>query len=314
MKVLLLTLLFFLKLAASEPWCELTSWPAVIYADEEHHLAYRLTSTEGGPVGIHWDAEQSFNLPAGGGEGLLSLPTDLGMHRGVVQLGTLQTPLAMRVVDVAEQWPIAHLHRGLPVDEAEVPVVLVDHRRGPNAHRRERLTSDTLKRPDGAAILVGDRLTALDSDAWHGLTGDMRPAFDERFPQNAVLRALAHIGQPRSIIWCPGNAALYAGTWSDEGRLCSAIVARCSALGIRPCLVVALPPLPVAGRWRSEALHRNQVLADAAITAGWRLLDLGAIAGDPAQANRVADDLYTDYPTGAAQERLRAALRDELRR
>lgn len=300
-------------MAAAEPWCELTAWPAVIFADETHHLAFRITSDDGGKVEMNWKDQRIFSLPAGGGEGLLQLPTERGLHRGTVRLGTLESPLAVRLAEVTEAWPIARLRHGLPVDEDGVPVVLVDHRRDPNSYRRARLLV-TLPRPTGDPIITGDPLKVLGSDAWQGLRGDVRPAIDARFPQNAVILALAHFESPRSILWCPGNGALYAGTWTDEVRLFSAITARCSALQIRPRLVVALPPLPVTLGWRSEALQRNQLLAAAAVAAGWSILDLAAIAGDPAQANRVSDGLYTEYPIAAAQERLRTALREELKK
>ncbi len=115
-------------------------------------------------------------------------------------------------------------------------------------------------------------------------------------------------------MWCPGNGALYAGTWAEEGRLYSALVARCTELGIRPRLVVALPPWPLTPRWRAEAVRRNQALTEAAQAAGWQILDLAAIAGEPQLANRVGDGLYAEYPVAAAQERLRMALREELGR
>lgn len=314
MKSFLLLVWLSVYLTAAESWCELTSWPALVYVDEAHHLAYRLTTVEAGTATMHWNGVHIFSVPVGGGEGLLSLPTTLGLQHGDAQFGIRSADVDVRLVDVADQWPIASLRHGLPVDSHGVPVVLVDHRRGPNTVRRERLAAETVSRPDEAPILTGDPLHVLGSDAWQGLRGDLRPAVDERFPQHAVLLALAQLAQPRSIVWCPGNGALYAGTWADEGRLCSALAARCSALHIRPRLVVALPPLPVTAHWRAEAVHRNQALTDTALAAGWKVLDLAAIAGDPAQANRITDGLFAEYPIAAAQERLRTALRDELRK
>lgn len=300
-------------LAAAEPLAELTAWPAVITAGERQQVAIRLHAPAAGVAIAGWDGEPGggFALPAGPSEGLLVLPAGPGLHRGEVQLGGGAAPLAIRLIPVEEPWPIAGLRDGLPVDAAGVPVVLVERRRTANDLRRERLAAGAPpRRPAGRAMLVGDLL----GDDWRGLDAELRPALDARYPQHAALAALAAIAQPRSIVWSPGNAALYARSWAGEGRLCGALAARLAALGIRPRLVLALPPAPVAASWVEDDRRRRHELSAAARTAGWELCDLAAAAGDARIANRLAAGLYDENPVGAAQARIRAALRDELAR
>ncbi len=298
-------------LAAAE-LAELTAWPALIHADERHSVAIRLHAAEAGSAVVTWDgaAGGAFPVPAGASDGLLVLPSGSGLHVGEARLCGQAGQLTIRLAPAAEPWPIAGLRDGLPVDADGVPVVLVERRRSVNDLRRERLAPRALPRPTGRPILVGDPL----GEAWSGLDAELRPAMDARYPQHAALAALVAIAQPRSIVWCPGNGALYARTWSGEGRLCSALSARLAALGIRPQLVLALPPAPVAASWSEDDARRRRELAADARTAGWKLLDLAAAAGDPLTANRLAIGLYTENPVGAALECVRTALREELAR
>lgn len=299
--------------AAAEPLVELTAWPAVICADERQQVAFRLRALTAGSAVFAWDGAENaaFAVPAGISEGLLVLPGGLGLHQGEARLDGAVVPLAIRLAAVEERWPIAGLRDGQPVDAAGVPVVLVERRRTVNDQRRERLAArEALRRPAGYPILVGDPL----GDAWRGLDAELRPVSDERYPQHAALAALSGIAQPRSIVWSPGNAALYARSWAGEGRLCAALAARLAALGLRPRLVLALPPAPVAAAWFEDDARRRQELAAAARAAGWELCDLAAAAGDPRTANRLATGLYDEYPVGAALERVRAVLREELAR
>lgn len=298
-------------LAAAE-LAELTAWPPLIHADERHSVAIRLHATEAGSAVVTWDGAAGgvFPVPEGISDGLLALPSGPGLHLGEARLGGRAGQLAIRLVPVAEPWPIVALRDGLPVDGDGVPVVLVERRRSANDQRRERLATSALPRPAGRPIVVGDPL----DEAWRGLDAELRPAVDARYPQHAALAALAAIAQPRSIVWCPGNGALYARTWSGEGRLCSALSARLAALGIRPQLVLALPPAPVAAAWNDDDARRRLELATAAHAAGWELLDLAAVAGDPLTANRLATGLYAENPVGAAQERMRVAVRGVLAR
>jgi hypothetical protein len=300
-------------LAATEPLAELTAWPAVVTADERQQVAFRLHAPDAGAAVIAWDGAPAgeFAVPVGVSDGLLVLPTGLGLHQGEARLGGGSVPLAIRLAAVEEPWPIAGLRDGLPVDATGAPVVLVERRRTVNDLRRERLVERSApRRPVGRPLLVGDPL----GDAWRGLNAELRAIGDVRYPQHAALVTLASVAQSRSIVWSPGNGALFARTWSGEGRLCSALSARLTAMGIRPRLVLALPPAPVAAAWAADDARRRQELSAAARAAGWELCDLAAAAGDPLIANRLAAGLYDEHPVGAALERVRTTLRDELAR
>lgn len=316
MRAALFLLLLPCLVAAAEPLAELGFWPALIQADEEHRLAVRLRASAAGVAVLGWAGADALavSVPEGDSTAQLALPYGIGLHRGEARLGDGSARLAIRLSEVAGPWPITALRDGLPVDAAGVPVVLVERRRSANDVRRERLAPLARPRPDGRPIVVGDPLATPGGDAWSGLAAELRPALDERYPQHAALLALAALDRPRSILWCPGNGALFAGTWAEEGRLCAALAHRCAALAIRPRLVLALPPWPVTAAARELAGQRRQALAAAAQAAGWELLDLAASAGDPALANRLSPGLFAEYPVGAAQQRLRTALGDELAR
>ena len=306
MRALLLLLQLPLVLTAAEPLAGLRAWPAIVFADEQHRIAISITTPVAGDLTVRWDeaAGQTFAVPVGTSEALLPLPGGAGLHRGDARLGGSHSPLAIRLSEVTAPWPATELRDGRPVDAQGIPVVLVDHRRSANDLRRERIATIVLPRPTGRPLLVGDPLATPLGDAWQGVIAECRPAIDDAFPQHAALVALRSFGQPDSMVWSPGNASLFAGTWTDEGRLCQALARRCAALAIAPQLIVALPPWPVATAWREPAQRRRQALTTAAQAAGWSVLDLAELAGDPLAANRLAPGLYAEYPVGPAQKRL----------
>lgn len=284
----------------------LAGWPALAMADERHSVALRLPT---GAVEFGWEGQApvAVEAPAGGGEALLALPLRAGRLAGTLRRYGGEDDVAVRLVDAAAAWPIAGLRDGLPVDAEGVAVVLLDRRRTANDLRRARLGPAAPPRPGGRPLLVGDPLASAFGSAWSGLAAEQRPAAG-----HAALVALADPGRPRGIVWCPDQAALYAGTWPEEGRLCSALVRRLAALGIAPRLTVALPPAPADPAWRAAAQHRAAALADAAGAAGWHVLDLAAAAGEPQAANRLADGLWAEAPVGEALARVRTALAAEL--
>jgi hypothetical protein len=234
---------------------------------------------------------------------------------------TLRLPL--RVVPVADEWPMTSLRGSYPVDAQGAPVVLLLQRRNADQERKLGLLHPSPPRGRGRALLVGDPLEALGTTAWDGLDADLRPALDPRLPQHAVLVALASALnrapsggaalQPRTLVWSPGNQALTAGTWTtEEERLLGAIKVRCDALGFRPRLVLLLPPWPV--EFLDAARTRRNSLRKAAGQLGWVVLDAARVAGDADDANRVGEQVFTASPTGPAQTAIRDLLAEELAR
>jgi hypothetical protein len=231
--------------------------------------------------------------------------------------------LAVRVVDAREDWPLDRLRDGHPVDAAGDPVVLLDQRRNADRERRLALLRTDPPRGGGRALVVGDALEALGRSAWEGLDAECRAVAEERLPHHAVLVELARALnrapaggaalEPRTLVWCPGNRVLEGGECDpEEERLLGAVRSRCDALGFRPRLVLALPPLPLD---RQEAAQeRRELLRRSANQLGWVVLDLARAAGAPEQANRVGDQVFTAYPNGEAQQRLRELLAGELER
>lgn len=229
--------------------------------------------------------------------------------------------LPVRVVDAREDWPLARLQDGYPVDAAGVPVVLLDSRRNADRERKLALLRRDPPRGEGRALVVGDPLEALGRSVWEGLDAETRPAPDDRHPHHAVLVALAQALNrapaggaaldPRTILWCPGNQVLAGGAWDpEEERLLGAVRTRCEALGFRPRLVLALPPLPVDQKERAQ--ERRELLRRSANQLGWVVVDLARAAGEPEEANRVGEQVFTANPNGAAQERMRELLAGEL--
>ncbi|MCK6487851.1 MAG: hypothetical protein L6R48_05825 [Planctomycetes bacterium] len=298
----------------------------------------------GAPGTVGWEGGEQLpiRLPEDG-EGISGL-IDLSLEPGARQaLLTLDNPakapegrgwsalpgdppklvlrLGVRVVDAREDWPLARLQDGYPVDAAGLPVVLLDQRRNADRERKLALLRRDPPRGEGRALVVGDPLEALGRTAWEGLDAECRPAQDDRHPQHAVLVALAQAINrtpaggaaldPRTIVWCPGNQVLAGGAWdAEEERLLGVVRTRCEALGFRPRLVLALPPLPVDGR--EHAQERRELLRRSANQLGWVVLDLARAAGEPEDANQVGEQVFTTNPNGTAQERMRAALAGEL--
>jgi hypothetical protein len=305
-----------------------THWPPVVYPDEARNVAFALPVQRPGTAGsIAWrdQAPLPFTLPADADSisGLLPLPTSAGLHQAVVVLATGSTTVALRLADAREPWPVGQLVQGFPADAEGRPVVLLDRRRGTREERVWSLLDLGGSRPTGRALVVGDPLEAMGGSAWSGLDADLRTAGDERYPHHAVLVALAQVlsdqrprgDLPRTIVWCPGNQALYGAAWSpEEERLLGVVRTRCERLGLVPRLVLALPPLPVEERLQAQAGERRELLLRSANRLGWVVIDLARAAGRPLEANRMADQVFTRYPLGAAQERQREALREALER
>ena len=181
----------------------------------------------------------------------------------------------------------------------------------------ERPATCGAARGTGRALLVGDPLADLGEDAWSGIDAECRRALDGRHPEWAVLVALASLSQPlpRTLAWCPGNSALFAGGWTgEEERVLGVIRTRCAALGAQPRFVLVLPPIPVDPELQDLAGERRALLARSAGFQGWTVIDAEQIAGPAAQANQVAEGLYTRHPIGAARIRLREAIASALTR
>jgi hypothetical protein len=297
-----------------------THWPAIAYSDEVRNIAFALPNKQPGITGsIGWsDAEaMAIAMPAEGDRvsGLLPLALSIGTREAKVVLGDLKATIAVRVADARERWPLAGLKDGFPVDDHGVPVVLLDRRRNAADERKWDLMRAKLPRPDGQALVVGDPMDALGSDAWGAAQADKRVATDQRYPHHAVLVALANLERPRTIVWCPGNQALFGAAWNEEEERVLALVrTRCEALGIRPRLVLLAPPLPIDEPLHEQAQARRDLLINSASMQGWAVLDLERIAGPAEKANQVRDGLFTRYPTGDAQKRVQQALADELER
>ncbi len=287
----------------------LIAWPAIVCADEQHSVTLHLP---GGQASFGWDGglPLALTVPEGGGEALLLLPQPRGTAViGALHSGGAEERFSVRLVDAAEAWPVVGLRDGQPVDADGTAVVLVDRRRTANDVRRARLGAAAPARPNGRPLLVGDAMATAFGSPWSGLMAEQRSGAG-----HAVLVALADPGRPRSIVWCPDQVALIAGTWAEEGRLCSALSRRLAALGIAPRLVVALPPAPVDPARRDEASGRAQALRAAAYAAGWQTIDLAAAAGEAQAANGIVGGLWAEFPVGAALKRVHQALADELSR
>ncbi len=297
-----------------------TTWPAVAYADETRNVAFTLPNQHPGLAGaIGWSkpAMMPITMPAEGdsASGLLPLDLGIGLHQALVQIGTASWTMRLRVVDVRQPWPLARLQEGFPVDADGVPVVLLDRRRHAEEERRWESLRAALPRPTGRAILVGDPMEALGRSAWDGLDAERRVAFDQRYPHHAVLVALAALGQPRTIIWSPGNQPLYGAGWSpEEERVLAVIRSHFEALGIRPNLVLVAPPVPLEDTLKARAAERRELLIDSASAQGWIVIDAEPLLGPAEIANRVQDGLFTRYACGEAHARLGQALAQELAR
>ena len=300
-----------------------THWPAVIYADEERNLSFELPVKRAGtPGSVGWEggtAALPITLPDDTERvsGLMPVPGGFGVHTALITLAEVTTRLPLRLADVRQPWPLTTLRDGFPVDAAGVPTILVDRRRDPASERQWKLLSADLPRGTGQPLLVGDPLADLGGDAWQGLSAERRIAVDDRHPQHAVLVALAILPQPlpKTLVWSPGNGALFGGAWTaEEERLLGAVRSRCAALGAMPRLVLLLPPTPLDPELQEQARTRREQLSRSAGFQGWSVVDLEAIAGPAETANRVADGLFTRHPIGDARRRISEAIAAELRR
>lgn len=299
-----------------------THWPAVVYADEERNGSFAIPVRTAGVAGwIGWqDGEQlPFVLPTDTDRtsGLVVLPRTLGVHTAQVAIGDERWDLQLRVSDARAAWPLAALVDGFPVDAEGLPVVLVDQRRDPAVERQWKLLVQDLPRGTGPAVVIGDPLEALGESVFAGLEADCRVAVDDRRSDHAALVALAGALDPvpRTLIWSPGNANLFLGTWTpEEERVLAVVRSRCAALGAQPRCVLLLPPIPVDAALHESARERREMLTRSAAFQGWQVIDAERLAGPAAEANRVADGLFTRHPIGPARERIVAALRGELAR
>jgi hypothetical protein len=160
-------------------------------------------------------------------------------------------------------------------------------------------------------------MESMGTSTWVGLEADQRPALDERYPHHAVLVELAKLPDPlpRVIVWSPGNQSLFGGAWSpEEERVFGVLRSRCEALKQMPTLVLLLPPTPLNQELQEVAEKRRALLIHSASSLSWTILDAERIAGPAEEANQVADQAFTRYPNGAAQYRIREALREVLTR
>ncbi len=311
----------------------ITHWPAVRFDGEQRSIAFTIPvprSPAGqralgwkpgdeGSVGWFSQVERlRFVLPDDPDEqqvsGLIRLPQGLGMKVLRLELGQTLLRLPLRLVDASGPWPLARLEHEHPVDPDGTPVVLVQ-RDPPELDQRLPSGWWDLPPASGEALLLGDPLPSLGSDAWHGVPGRRMPVVDARRPHHDVLVALADLAAPlpRAIVWSPGNAPLHHGTWTyDEDRLLAVLPARCHALGERPRLLLALPPLPVDTHLREAARERRDFLRTRAFYLGWEVIDLAADLGGPESANRLAPGAFTRYPCRAGQARMATALRRSL--
>lgn len=294
-----------------------THWPAIAYPDESRNAAVGVPVRTRGVKGA-WGW-------VGGAEITLRLPDDVDQTSGLVDLSlapgqrTLrvvlpegETRLPLRVEAAgAPAWTITRLVDGYPVDQAGVPVVLLASRPQPARERTWALLKADLPRPSGRPLIVGDPMEAFHDSPWNGLDVENRPATDLIKPHHACLVALAILPEPlpRTIIWCPGNGAIRTGESDpEEVRFLGVVREHCAARGAMPLLVLALPPRPVEERLHAAYEARREALVAEADRAGWRLLDLARAAGDPEQANRVGDNVFTTYPVGDALVRVREVL------
>lgn len=293
-----------------------THWPAVVYTDEHRNAALAIPVKQAGAKGeLGWEGDKPIpiTLPtdAERTSALVDLAMTPGERRLRVALPDGDTRLPIRVVGAAEAWPLARLVDGYPVDAAGVPVVLLDVRRSPADHEKWALLRQDLPRPAGRPLLVGDPLEAMGDTVWKGLEAEARVATDLIKPHHAVLVALANLPDPlpRTVVWCPGNGGIRTGAADpEEVRLLGVLRSRFSALKAGPLLVIALPPEPVEERLREVAAARREALVQEADRCGWRFVDLARAAGDPLEANKVGDAVFTTYPTGPALVREREML------
>lgn len=299
-----------------------THWPAIAFVDEQRNVSFQLPVRKSGtPGAIGWQGQKPmpFTLPpeTDSISGLLPTPTGFGVHTAQVSIADQEWDLSLRLVDAREPWPLAALRNGFPVDADGVPVILLDNRRDPASERKWSILAESLARPTGKPLLVGDPLEAMGDSTWNGLEAERRPAMDERYPHYATLVQLATLPEPlpRAIVWSPGNQELFGGAWSaEEERVFGVLRSRFEALKQMPLMVLLLPPVPLNGSLKELAAERRALLVHSANSLGWTILDAERLAGPAEEANKIGDQTFTRYPTGPAQEKIRAALREVLNR
>jgi hypothetical protein len=299
-----------------------THWPAVMYEDEVRNASFQLPvrrASVAGSVGWAGSERLSFTLPADTDRisGLIGVPNKLGVHEATITISGKSWTLAMRIADARQPWPLQGLENGFPVDADRRPVVLLDHRRDPASNRKFWLLSQSLPRPQGRALIIGDPMEALGKSLWEGIDADQRPVADDRYPQHAVLVALSQLPDPlpRSIVWCPGNQVLFGGAWSsEEERLFGVIRTRCEMLGAMPTMILLLPPTPMNEELAEVARERREQLTRSAVSLSWIVIDSDLAAGPPEKANQINENAFARYPYGEAQARVRKALTDALAR
>lgn len=315
-----------------------THWPGIVYRGEGRNLAFMIhnrysTKRKSVSGSIGWPEiqkingtdkvgeQRSFVLPAQEDairvSGLAPLPVSLGEHTALLELGEEKHELAIRIVDIAGDWPHDHLENGFPVDVNNVPVIVHITRPENDAGRQSGLLESLGKRPDGPAVLLGDPLSALGSDIWHGVDATRIEAVDGRYSRYAALCALAKMQAPwpRTFVYSPGNQSLFARSWSqEEERILQVIEQRWRALGVRPELILLLPPVPVQEYLHKQAIERRALLRRSAIFRNWSIIDLEKIAGPANEANKLAEAAFTNYPIGAARDRIAQAITKALKR
>ncbi len=305
-----------------------THWPGIVYRDEDRNVAFMIHnrfSRQGklaeGAIGWPPGEMRAFTLPATEDalrvSGLTPLPKKMGKHTAQLKVDEESFDLPICIIDVNEEWVHADLKNGFPVDKEGIPVVLRIERPESQAGRDAGIIDAIGIRPEGKAVLLGDPMEALGSDTWKGIDAQRVEATNQRFPHHAVMVALAKMQAPwpRTIVYSPGNQALFARSWTqEEERILQVIEQRWKALGVKPKLVLALPPVPVQSYLKEQAKERRDLLRRSAIFRGWSILDLEKIAGPAEEANKVAEAAFTNYPIGEARKRIRDAYIEILKR
>ncbi|TVR41164.1 MAG: hypothetical protein EA402_13160 [Planctomycetota bacterium] len=294
-------------------------WPALAYFDEDRNAALSLPLRQPGQAGAWgWQDQPAipFRLPQNPqlnrSSGLLGLPREIGDHRARISIAEGHWELPLRMVPVsAARWPHARLRQGFPVDADDVPVVLRLQRDYGQGDRRWLSLRRRLPLGEGPAVFIGDPLEALGRDVVPAYPGLLRQLSDEPFPAHAALVAWAQVAaqRPSRLIWSPGNASIEQHRWTEEElRLIEALNQAAAAQGYRFEGVLLVPPLPVESRLQEIAKQRRVALRYHASRHGWEVVDGESIAGQQGAGARLQPGLYTRYPHGQAQDRLRQAL------
>lgn len=306
------------------PAAHLTHYPPIIYEDERRHAALAFPLPEAGTIRLGWAGavpyELAIPLTLVGKQQSALVWLPMQQQRATIELqipGRRLERLPLRFCTLAGPWPHAGLRGGRPVDAEGVPVIIRMPRWQPESQRRWAWFTSTPERPTGQALVVGDPLTAQGSSCFDGLDAQCVALNETRTPAAALLPVLAGLSAPypRTLVWSPGNQCLIENTWTrEEERLLILCRARFTALGVRPRLVLVLPPLPVAQDLRPMARQRHDFLLRTAAFSGWQVIDSPRYLPAPEQANALAPGLTTTYPCGAAQTTLRALIADQLAR